>query len=85
VRGVFLLLPFLLGFSTTLVMTVLNRMVTGVETVFGIDRGELRRMPRPAKPPRLLREADVSDHHPLGQSEVVTRLSAERSGRPGPV
>ena len=53
VRGVFLLLPFLLGFSTTLLMTVLNRMVTGVETVFGIDRGEAQAdaASRQASPP----------------------------------
>lgn len=37
-RGVLLLVPFLLGFSTTLVMAVLNRMVAGIESMFGIER-----------------------------------------------
>jgi len=36
-RGILLLVPFLLGFSTTLVMAVLNRLIAGVEAVFGID------------------------------------------------
>jgi hypothetical protein len=37
-RGILLLVPFLLGFSTTLVMAVLNRMISGIETMFGIER-----------------------------------------------
>jgi hypothetical protein len=35
--GLALLLPFLLGFSTPLVLNVLNRCVDGVQTVFGIQ------------------------------------------------
>jgi hypothetical protein len=40
--GLFLLVPFLLGFSTNLVMAVLNRMISGVETMFGIERNASR-------------------------------------------
>ncbi len=36
-NGVALLLPFLLGFSTPLVLNVLNRCVDGVQTVFGMQ------------------------------------------------
>jgi hypothetical protein len=42
-RGALLLIPFLLGFSTPLVLAVLGRLVTGVETVFGIDRASQQR------------------------------------------
>jgi hypothetical protein len=41
-RGVLLLVPFLLGFSTTLVMAVLNRMIAGIEAMFGIERSPQR-------------------------------------------
>lgn len=37
-QGAALLVPFLLGFSSSLVMLVLNRLVQGAETVFGIRR-----------------------------------------------
>lgn len=50
-HGALLLLPFLLGFSTTLVMTVLNRMVAGIETMFGIERGLAKGAPRTADDP----------------------------------
>jgi len=33
----YLLAPFVLGFSTTLVMTVLNRAIKGIETIFGVE------------------------------------------------
>ncbi len=36
-NGLALLLPFLLGFSTPLVLNVLNRCVDGVQTVFGMQ------------------------------------------------
>lgn len=39
-QGALLLLPFLLGFSSSLVMLVLNRLVQGAETVFGLSRGK---------------------------------------------
>jgi hypothetical protein len=35
VQAVFLLLPFILGFSTTLVIVVLNRLVDGAQSIFG--------------------------------------------------
>ena len=35
VQAVFLLLPFILGFSTSLVIMVLNRLVAAIETFFG--------------------------------------------------
>jgi hypothetical protein len=38
-QGISLLVPFVLGFSSSLVMLVLNRLVQGAETVFGIRRG----------------------------------------------
>ncbi|HEY5070396.1 MAG TPA: hypothetical protein VII63_00050 [Caulobacteraceae bacterium] len=38
-RGILLLVPFLLGFSTSLVMAILNRMIKGLETTFGIESG----------------------------------------------
>jgi hypothetical protein len=44
-RGVLLLVPFLLGFSTTLVMAVLNRMIAGIESMFGIERSVPKRAP----------------------------------------
>jgi hypothetical protein len=44
-HGVLLLAPFLLGFSTTLVMAVLSRMVAGIETLFGIERSSTHRAP----------------------------------------
>jgi hypothetical protein len=50
-RGVLLLVPFLLGFSTTLVMAVLNRMVGGIETMFGIERSSAKGAARTAKGP----------------------------------
>lgn len=37
-QGAALLVPFVLGFSSSLVMLVLNRLVQGAETVFGIRR-----------------------------------------------
>lgn len=39
-QGISLLMPFVLGFSSSLVMLVLNRLVQGAETVFGIRRGQ---------------------------------------------
>lgn len=39
-HAVSVLVPFVLGFGWWLVMLVLNRLVQGVETVFGIRRGQ---------------------------------------------
>ena len=73
-RGVLLLVPFLLGFSTTLVMAVLNRMVAGIESMFGIERSVQKRAPdtadgrtnpdaRPGQTPAS--NASGGDGHPL--------------------
>src|SRR5262249_10981146 len=35
--GLFLLLPFLLGFSTPLVLSILNRWIESIQTFFGIS------------------------------------------------
>jgi hypothetical protein len=43
--ALYLLVPFLLGFSTTLVMAVVNRLISGVETIFGIERNTPRQPP----------------------------------------
>ena len=44
-RGVLLLVPFLLGFSTTLIMALLNCMISGIETMFGIERRTAKEAP----------------------------------------
>lgn len=36
-EGALLLMPFLFGFSTSLVLTILNRLVEGVQTFFGVS------------------------------------------------
>src|SRR3974390_1727 len=46
-QAIIVLAPFLLGFSTPLVMAVLNRLVTGVEAIFGV---QVRPRPRPGGP-----------------------------------
>jgi hypothetical protein len=50
-QGAMLLLPFLLGFSTSLVLAVLGRLVAGVETVLGIQRPDSARPNAPGQPP----------------------------------
>jgi hypothetical protein len=49
-HGLLLLVPFVLGFSTTLVMAVLNRMVAGIETMFGIQGNTAKRSDGRAAP-----------------------------------
>jgi hypothetical protein len=77
-RGLLLLVPFLLGFSTTLVMAVLNRMIAGIETMFGIERIASKRSARPtdvvAAPDARADEAPALT--PRGGD--VTRLKVER-------
>jgi hypothetical protein len=74
-RGVLLLVPFLLGFSTTLVMAVLNRMIGGVESIFGIERRGPKRAPDIADSPTI--PAARADQAPAANSGVVTRLKAD--------
>jgi hypothetical protein len=50
-QGAMLLLPFLLGFSTSLVLAMLGRLVAGVETVLGIQRPDSARPNNPGQPP----------------------------------
>jgi hypothetical protein len=70
--GVPLLVPFLLGFSTSLAMAVLNRLVSGVETIFGIERGRwgagkdpARDDPRSARDQPRLRPTRTAEILPL--------------------
>jgi hypothetical protein len=74
-RGVLLLVPFLLGFSTTLVMAVLNRMIGGVEAIFGIEPKVPRRTPAIADSPTT--PTARADQTPPANSGVVTRLKAD--------
>jgi hypothetical protein len=78
-RGVFLLVPFLLGFSTTLVMTILNRMIGGIETMFGIERSTAKRAARTADAGTSGGRADPEAAAPSRGGDV-TRLPVERSG-----
>lgn len=47
-QAVLLLLPFILGFSTSLVITILNRLVDAVQAFFGKAGGSERSQPSPA-------------------------------------
>jgi hypothetical protein len=94
-RGVLLLLPFLLGFSTTLVMTVLNRMITGIEAIFGINHSEVKRMSaggaparprakrRPPNPLSPRRGAEVPDQRGSPQPPPGVARLGGRSGTTG--
>jgi hypothetical protein len=79
-RGVLLLVPFLLGFSTTLVMAVLNRMISGIETMFGIERRAAKGARRTTDTPAISDiRPDLAAAAPSRGGDV-TRLPVERSG-----
>jgi hypothetical protein len=40
---IIVLLPFMFGFSTTLVLTIFNRIIGGISTVFGISSETMAR------------------------------------------
>jgi hypothetical protein len=69
-------------FSTTLVMAILNRMIGGIETMFGIERSTANRAPPTADPPAT---SDVRADPPAAAASKggdVGRLpvTVERSG-----
>jgi hypothetical protein len=76
-RGIQLLIPFLLGFSTSLVMSILNRMIKGVETTFGIESGAAAR-PAGREDASAARNLVHPEHHaPEGKktgSGEITKL-----------
>jgi hypothetical protein len=79
-HGVFLLVPFVLGFSTTLVMAVLNRMIAGIETMFGIERSAAKGAQRTADGPATSGVRADPAATVLSRGGDVTRLPVERSG-----
>jgi hypothetical protein len=55
--AVLLLLPFILGFSTSLVIMVLNRFVDAVQTFFGRNSGAAEARPMPTPSPAAAQQA----------------------------
>jgi hypothetical protein len=47
-KGLILIIPFLLGFSTPLVLAIMNRMIEGVQTLFGVN---VQKLPATKTPP----------------------------------
>jgi hypothetical protein len=79
-RGVLLLVPFLLGFSTTLVMAVLNRMIAGIESMFGIERGVPKRAPDTTGVRTTLDARADQAAPPISRGGDVTRLKVDKGG-----
>lgn len=79
-RGLLLLVPFLLGFSTALVIAVLNRMIVGIEMMFGIERTVTKRSPPTldVRPVRDARAGRAAAPTPGGRRRP--RLKVDRSG-----
>jgi hypothetical protein len=74
-HGVLLLVPFLLGFSTSLVMAVLNRMARSIETLFGIERSSIH-----GAPPRNAEIGEEQDaRKPVGPATKGKSLRAAKS------
>jgi hypothetical protein len=84
-HGVLLLVPFLLGFSTTLVMAVLNRMIGGIETMFGIERSAVKEAPRAADSPPILDVRAGSEAAAHSKGGDVTRLQWRGAARHKPL
>lgn len=68
-QAIYLCLPFLLGFSTTLVTLLLNRLLAGFQTILGRQEG-----------PARVETRDVGAHRKLN----VTRVQPVRRGRKNP-
>ncbi|WP_031361443.1 hypothetical protein [Caballeronia sordidicola] len=89
-QALFLLLPFLLGFSTTLVIFILNRLVDGVQTLFGLQQEKNSRPsgPSPESQCQMLRVGGrkvtrVSTRHVYLQPRNEFWPSAGASSPPG--
>jgi hypothetical protein len=68
-QAVFLLLPFILGFSTSLVILILNQLVEAVQAFFGRRSSAIA---SPPLPPRVTASSDVSVAIPLSTKQEGT-------------
>jgi hypothetical protein len=76
-QAIFLLLPFVLGFSTSLVILILNQIIEAAQTFFG-----RRSNPPAVPPPRVTPRDDVSDTGGPPLKEERTPLTG--TSRQGP-
>jgi hypothetical protein len=62
-KGLMLLLPFILGFSTSLVLSILNRLIDVVQTFFGVNPKSQLSSVNPKSP-----SSSVDPNPPLSKS-----------------
>jgi hypothetical protein len=82
-QAVFLLLPFVLGFSTSLVILILNQFVEAVQAFFGRKPSTLT---APPLPPRVTTAGDAGHASPPASAAVTSPASpaATTVGVPAP-